>query len=529
MTSSSGQHDHHDAKMVRLIEELSHEKNVFQTCTALQNEILRRVKHEHYFENEEESEKFEEVQNSVFDRVEQHKLNGEKKLNHFSEQFMRVHKKDHKTYTEDWLYEQTGRKIELDHVLENPTFSDFIGTYKVWPMSAYIASKFTIDETDFMGVFDLGEEKSDAHTTGTYEGLVQRRTRFSAAEYKALENEEQEVERNKHEVIKDNKSHDYDNEWAMSTCCSSNSKPHALGAGEYVQFSVRKENILQYFSNSTTAKKLSKLIEADSPGNPKEQVYAFTVSSNGIMRFHPCGGIQRKLWHAYGDSTSSKNFIKNIGHAGTYGCFCFGVVYKEKENYTDKATGRYRQGGRTIVMRYNRWATDNHPVYAMVRKTHDDRSIPLLAPVRSFWESVLACSACRDKANENPSTIPLSKCAEELEKDATESPHKRAHFHHGHRVPANGTESADSQTASTANGKETADSQTAPEVSTSSPSKSPPGSPDNPSWSEAIKAFVRSPSTSPSKAPTSAPVPPTSPSSAAVSPSPEQSPKSSST
>jgi len=130
--------------------------------------------------------------------------------------------------------------------------------------------------------------------------------------------------------------------------------------------------------------KLRKLI----PDDPKEIIYIFTVSSNGIMRFHPYGSLSRKLWHGYGDSETVAAFAENIAHAGTYGCFCFGVIYKEKENYEDKVTGEHRAGGRTIVMRYNRWATDNAPIYAMVRQREDQRdvSIPVQPTFTEYYE-----------------------------------------------------------------------------------------------------------------------------------------------
>merc|ERR1719313_3172904 len=109
------------------------------------------------------------------------------------------------------------------------------------------------------------------------------------------------------------------------------------------------------------------------------------------MRFHPWGGIKRKLWHGYGDSENIEAFPKNIAHAGKYGCFCFGVIYKEKENYLD-SSGNFWKGGRTIVMRYNRWATDNAPIYAMVRQRSDDedRSVPEQESLLAHYRRVAA-------------------------------------------------------------------------------------------------------------------------------------------
>jgi len=392
-----------DERMVKLIEELSDDKECFKTYSELQQELLRRVNADKAFkhDSEENINNYKAKQDSVFDRVEQHKLNGEKKLDMFAEQFEKVHGKDHKTFTEEWLFEQTGRKIELDKVLENPTFQDFCGTYKIWPMSSYIVSKLTIDESDFMGVYDLGAGTSAAKTTPTYEkvSVEKKDDHHHFTETELTELKTAEAAGTKEEKVEDN-LHYEESDDEKSTCCASDKsvKPHALGAGEYVQFRLRKENVMQYLNNTSTANKLKSLVEADAPDNPKEPIYIFTASSNGIMRFHPWGGIARKLWHGYGDSTSTGDFIQNIKHAGEYGCFCFGVIYKEKENYKDAATGHHRKGGRTIVMRYNRWATDNAPIYAMVRKSHNDHSVPEQPPHQSFF------SCCTSREKDHPVT-----------------------------------------------------------------------------------------------------------------------------
>mmetsp|Transcript_24225 Transcript_24225/g.69456 ORF Transcript_24225/g.69456 Transcript_24225/m.69456 type:complete len:204 (+) Transcript_24225:170-781(+) len=172
-------------------------------------------------------------------------------------------------------------------------------------------------------------------------------------------------------------------------CCGSSDasvQPHILGSGQYLQFRLRHENVMQYLDNSLVAKRLQNLI----PDDPMEPIYIFTASANGIMRFHPWGEIRRKLWHGYGDSERVEAFPKNIAHAGKYGCFCFGVIYREKENYTD-STGTVRKGGRTIVMRYNRWATDNTPIYAMVRQRKDEKdvSVPKQESMLSHYRRVV--------------------------------------------------------------------------------------------------------------------------------------------
>eukprot|EP00929_Paragymnodinium_shiwhaense_P027044 TRINITY_DN15965_c0_g1_i8.p1 TRINITY_DN15965_c0_g1~~TRINITY_DN15965_c0_g1_i8.p1 ORF type:complete len:315 (+),score=57.31 TRINITY_DN15965_c0_g1_i8:1162-2106(+) len=157
--------------------------------------------------------------------------------------------------------------------------------------------------------------------------------------------------------------------------------PHALGEGEFLQFKLRYGNVKKYLDDSWISHRLGQVI----PDKEGEPIYIFTVSSNGVMRFHPWGGesvsgYTRKLLHGYGDSEGMRQvtLLQNLHHAGKFGCFCFGIIYKEKEDYTDSA-GKIVPGGRTFVMRYNRWATDNKPIYAMVRQREDqiDTSVPV--------------------------------------------------------------------------------------------------------------------------------------------------------
>mmetsp|Transcript_24224 Transcript_24224/g.69452 ORF Transcript_24224/g.69452 Transcript_24224/m.69452 type:complete len:204 (+) Transcript_24224:170-781(+) len=178
-------------------------------------------------------------------------------------------------------------------------------------------------------------------------------------------------------------------------CCGSSDasvQPHILGSGQYLQFRLRDGNVRQYLNNSLISKRLEQL----TPDDPMEPVYIFTASANGVMRFHPCGGIRRKLWYGYGDSERVEAFPKNMVHAVKYGCFCFGVIYREKENYTD-STGTVRKGGRTIVMRYNRWATDNAPIYALVRQRDDERdaSVPRQESMLSHYRRVVLARILR--------------------------------------------------------------------------------------------------------------------------------------
>jgi hypothetical protein len=349
--------------MANLIEELSAEDYTksFATYATLTRELLRRVDKEKIVCPDDYVEK----EDSVFDRVEQHMHNGDNHLYKFEEQFQKVHKVDHKTFTERWLLEHTGKAYKLENVIENPSFQDFVGVYDIMPRQAYVASKMIIDEHDFMGVFDLSCNACKPKRSNTYVGVAatsdQDGLHFDEAEKDELAKHEAEVGT----AHKDDPLEDSDQERSEVACCASDAQvnPHALGTGHYLQFRLRRENVVQYLNDSLTSRKLRGLI----PEDPLEPIYVFTASSNGIMRFHPWGGTARKLWHGYGDSASGVAFTQNIGHAAKYGCFCFGVIYKECKNYEDDH-GKVRKGGRTIVMRYNRWATDNAPIYAMVRQ-----------------------------------------------------------------------------------------------------------------------------------------------------------------
>lgn len=390
-----------EAKTRKLIEELSKEASEgrFESYRQLQHELLHRIDQEKAeFKDEKERETYLQQEDSVFDRVEQHKANQENGMDVFSEKFQEVHGIDHKTFTESWYLENTGHEIQLEKVIENPTFADFVGVFDIKPLTAYIASKMIIEEDDFMGAFRVCTTAKAKDTKNTYEGVHQEHLESHEP---ALMKEEDEI---RQKVANQEHHEDTDGidgeEAEPSSCCGSDKQlqPHVLGSGKYLQFSLRRKNVIEYLNNSVTANKLKSLI----PAVDDEPIYIFTVSSNGVMRFHPWGGISRKLWHGYGDSASTYNFGKNIAHAGKFGCFCFGVIYKEKENYRvtkGKSAGKVKKGGRTIVMRYNRWATDNAPIYAMVRERadHQDprkaKEQPAQTALQRFLTPIVTCCA----------------------------------------------------------------------------------------------------------------------------------------
>jgi len=406
MTNVSG------AYMIELIERLSADDSL-QTYQRLQAELLRRVQRDGVLMSEDAWNENEAKEDSVFARVDQHWEDGENKLDLYAEQFQKVHGIDHKPFTERWLLEQTGHYVELEKVLEKPSFHDLAGVYDIQPMTAYVASKMIIDDADIMGVFDLGKNPSKRkgiRRQGTYQGVAEDNSSMGNEQYTALTQDAsaRKLEQNvwqQRAVVNPGKQvfpplakrrqadagMQQNNRAPMAStkaiCCSTQQvAAHALGQGQFLQFKLRQENVMQYLDNSIIASKLKNLI----PDDPKEPIYVFTASENGVMRFHPWGGIQRKLWHGYGDSEQVEAFPINIAHAGKYGCFCFGVIYKERENYADRS-GQVQRGGRTIVMRYNRWATDNEPIYAMVRQRADERdiSVPTQPSQKEHYERLV--------------------------------------------------------------------------------------------------------------------------------------------
>mmetsp|Transcript_14453 Transcript_14453/g.17256 ORF Transcript_14453/g.17256 Transcript_14453/m.17256 type:complete len:141 (+) Transcript_14453:94-516(+) len=113
------------ARMAKLIEDLAIEKGHYKNFQALQREVVHRV--DQAFPDESAKMQYREREDSVFDFVEQHKLNEENGLKLFAEQFQKVHGQDHQSFTEKWFLEEVGWEIQLEGILENPTFADFVG------------------------------------------------------------------------------------------------------------------------------------------------------------------------------------------------------------------------------------------------------------------------------------------------------------------------------------------------------------------------------------------------------------------
>jgi len=177
-----------DAYMIELLEKLCADESL-QTYQELQAELLHRVQREAVLMDEGAWKEFEAKEDSVFTRVDQHKENLENKLDLYAEQFQKVHGIDHKTFTERWLLQQTGQYVELEGVLEKPSFQDLLGVYDIEPMTAYVASKMIIDDADFMGVFDLGNlgtNPSKQRKTCTYQGVAEEQSNMCSEQYDAL-------------------------------------------------------------------------------------------------------------------------------------------------------------------------------------------------------------------------------------------------------------------------------------------------------------------------------------------------------
>lgn len=137
----------------------------------------------------------------------------------------------------------------------------------------------------------------------------------------------------------------------LTTCCGA--PAHALGAKVAMHVLLRKSKVK--FASSLTAKLIARVAG--------DVVYVFTVSENGIVRFHlpPETGMFTKLCFAYADSESVSGFFKNLKHAVTNGCFCLGVYYKERP-----AAGAEGADRRFVLMRFNRWKQNLSPYWAGV-------------------------------------------------------------------------------------------------------------------------------------------------------------------
>eukprot|EP00929_Paragymnodinium_shiwhaense_P106814 TRINITY_DN72557_c0_g1_i1.p1 TRINITY_DN72557_c0_g1~~TRINITY_DN72557_c0_g1_i1.p1 ORF type:complete len:314 (+),score=54.86 TRINITY_DN72557_c0_g1_i1:71-1012(+) len=134
--------------------------------------------------------------------------------------------------------------------------------------------------------------------------------------------------------------------------------PHTLGEGEvFMIIKLMKRNVR--FKN-TLLGWLSWMLAS-------EVVYTFTISENGILRFHLSPGLWTltKLFAAFCDSERWWYLPSNIKHAAKHGCYCLGIFWMTKAS---KRNGP----ARPVLMRYNRWAEDLGPYWAAVNQSKDE-------------------------------------------------------------------------------------------------------------------------------------------------------------
>jgi len=90
-------------------------------------------------------------------------------------------------------------------------------------------------------------------------------------------------------------------------------------------------------------------------------MYTFTVSTDGILRFHLPNDLPlwKQAFYAYVDTEMQCclgrrcNFFKNIMHRVKYGCFCFGVFYQDPAHPQTN-----------VLMRFNRWGDNGKDINA---------------------------------------------------------------------------------------------------------------------------------------------------------------------
>jgi len=134
----------------------------------------------------------------------------------------------------------------------------------------------------------------------------------------------------------------------LVSCCNMPAQHH-LGDEVVLHMVILKKNAV--FNKGFTAWLIKKVAG--------DVVYVFTVSKNGIVRFHipQESGMFVKICYAWADSESTIGFFKNIRHAMTNGCFCLGVFY---------APQNANAAAKSVLMRFNRWKTDVVPYWAGV-------------------------------------------------------------------------------------------------------------------------------------------------------------------
>ena len=97
---------------------------------------------------------------------------------------------------------------------------------------------------------------------------------------------------------------------------------------------------------------------------PGDVLYILTVSTNGLVRFHlpKERSIFSKLLFSFADSEPRRfSWFKNLHHAIRYGCYCFGLFFRGKAKDSSD-----ENGGRPVLMRYNRWAKEVSPFWVGV-------------------------------------------------------------------------------------------------------------------------------------------------------------------
>jgi len=213
---------------------------------------------------------------------------------------------DHKAFAESYITKLMGEEtqIELEGILTDVNDKDLVGTWEVYPRNTWICDKFTVAEEDINETGRLGacDRCSVPHVLGG------------------------------------------ETKWTQCKMKGAATVPHLNGKNPFVK------EMLQFW---------------DPKEDPDKVVYYFTCSHNGVVRYHlPKDGLtlKHKLMHMAVDSELSHgSFLKNLKHSLAYGCFCFGVLYKEKVAYKDN-----NEGGRTFMLRYNRWNGSITPYYVMV-------------------------------------------------------------------------------------------------------------------------------------------------------------------
>lgn len=124
---------------------------------------------------------------------------------------------------------------------------------------------------------------------------------------------------------------------------------HALGANADIAYYMilRKKNVRW---RTNIAALISRAIAGP-------VLYVFTVSTNGVVRFHVPPEVSKslikRLAYAYVDSEPGCcSTIRNISHALANGCYCIGVFFTATES------------GAPTLMRFNRWTADFAPYWA---------------------------------------------------------------------------------------------------------------------------------------------------------------------